>query len=246
MKRTEKRSRRQFFTLIELLVVIAIIAILAGMLLPALNKSRDSARSSQCLGNTKEIARVFLAYSSDYDEYLPSPWTIKQHAVDKQFYKTLSSLYNVSYGKANRSTIYCCPNYQKGYADGQFNTSYGINVFGFFGSESPAADAVLKHKKITKFTAASSTCMIGDNYNHWRVDYNGTAESITDQNMFTKSYITFRHNSKANFAFIDGHSESRGKLNVPCLQGYPGTKASTLADSFFWFNKPDAVAFNGM
>ena len=88
--------------------------------------------------------------------------------------------------------------------------------------------------------------MLGDNYNHWRVDYNGTTANITSPDMYTKAYTAFRHNQKANFAFIDGHSESRGKLKVPCLQGYPGTKTALLQNSFFWYNSLEPVAFNGM
>ena len=67
----KQRSRDRGFTLIELLVVVAVIAILIGVLLPALGKARQSAQSVQCLNNMRQLTVALMTYAADNRQLFP-------------------------------------------------------------------------------------------------------------------------------------------------------------------------------
>ncbi len=110
-----KRSRE--FTLIELLVVIAIIAILASMLLPALNRAREQGRRAKCQGNLKQLMTASMGYEMDFHRF-PLGGRLTQGVFGKlwPFNETLGSLaaLNKGYLAGENNTDGSCSSYPQG------------------------------------------------------------------------------------------------------------------------------------
>ena len=107
------KQNRKLFTLIELLIVIAMIAILAGMLLPALNQAKESARSTGCIGNLKQLGYVNALYCNDFNEWGPAGWWVYHQNDSSSSYRWYYLLENSGYmnsknrSNANRSPTLC-------------------------------------------------------------------------------------------------------------------------------------------
>ncbi len=217
-------SNKHCFTLIELLVVIAIIAVLASMLLPALNRSREKARETSCLGNERQIGFALGLYVADWK---CTPAIYAGGPVRR--YVDFLSPYLVEKG----TPVWLCPSDKEpqpiaatGTADLSL-LSYGVGYFRL-GTDSGAMSFWYPIPE-SRIRRPGECIWLADSTKYY---YGGTTGDPDPNNGYAK-YISYRHNEAAlefNALFIDGHVSTLKLKEVPWHYWHiPGSWDGTAA-----------------
>lgn len=225
------RIGKKNFTLIELLVVIAIIAILAALLLPALNNARKRARGVLCTGNLKQVGLTSAMYQQNYDDFImPSRFTAafgysgfawNYYCFIKRFLN-MKSLTCPELPARSDLMPYYLENRGLPDSGGEPNTSwfcigYGIS---FITSDYATTRGALK---VSRITSPSRKIYGGDSLDRKRPF--PTPATLLYTQAHEDTVLDPRHLQRAMLMFIDGHVSSVGAAHYTQIYYMPETKA---------------------